>query len=373
MKLTIVVLFFLIFNSSFPQRARLYSGQPSKTYYKNGSLRVDRNFKEGKLLGYKTYYKSGALRSNYVFNKKGYHDSIANFYFPNGKVKTIWQYKNDIVKKRTDYDVEGNEIKNKKKYDRIFTCNKELKGDKYSVKWTYRRALSNLHLGFYDESLEDLLFVTSEINPNSSRVRLSAERNVYHAMAIIYSATEDYEKGLKNNFKALAIDSDNQSILNNLGELLLQAKDYDLALKYLDKCHEINPKNYHAYFNKAKVYLDTGDYAKALSFIERTIADERSHKLSKKNIDDERTIWATRGEIYCKLGRLEEAEKDIKKALEENPVNSYAYKSLSAIYIEKNQPEMVCDALAKAEQYKYDKAYETTEVANMINQYCGVK
>ena len=53
-------------------------------------------------------------------------------------------------------------------------------------------------------------------------------------MAIVYSAIEDYEKALMYNFKALAIEGDNQAVLNNIGWLLLKSKDYDLALEYLN-------------------------------------------------------------------------------------------------------------------------------------------
>ena len=352
----------------FSQRAKLYKDLPAKSYYENGNLRVARNFKSGKFLGYKTFYKSGALRSNYVFNSKGYHDSIANFYYPNGNVKTVWKYKKDKVKNRFDYTLEGAVVKGKKSYKKIRICNGFLPYGKDNLMWAFRRAKLNSGLGFYDEALEDFNFILSKLSPNV--IRLSSQRSIYHSLAIVYSAIEDYEKALMYNFKALAIEGDNQAVLNNLGWLLLKAKDYDLALEYLNKCHDINPNNYYAFFNKAKLYLETGDYTKAVGFIEKTIADKRSHKLSEKDISVEKTIWATRGEIYYKLGRFEEAIKDLQKSLEENTVNSYAYKCLALIYIENNQLDKACNALAKAKEYKYDKTYNTNEVEELQNKYC---
>lgn len=352
----------------FSQRAKLYKDLPAKDYYKNGNLRVLRNFKSGKLLGYKTFYKSGSLRSNYVFDLKGYHDSIANFYYPNGNVKTVWNYKKDKVKKRVDYTLEGEVVKGEKKYKRLKICNGVLPYGKSSLTWTYRRATLNLELGFHDEAIEDFNFVLSKINPNS--IKFSAQRSIYHNLAIAYAAIEDYEKSLMYNYKALAIDKNNQAVLNNLGSLLLRVKDYDLALEYLDKCHKLNPNNYYAFFNKAKLYLDTGSYAKALSFIEKTIADKRSHKLSDKDISIEKTIWATRGEIYYKLDRTEEAIKDLQRALKENDVNSYAYRCLALIYKGNNQIDKACYALIKAKEYKYDRTYDTTEVKELLNTYC---
>jgi tetratricopeptide (TPR) repeat protein len=355
----------------FSQRAKLYKDVPAQEYYNNGDLRVERNFKAGKLLGYKTFYKSGALRSNYVFNIKGYHDSIANFYYPNGKVKTVWNYKNDKVKKRIDYTLEGEVVKGKKSYKKLKICNGYLPYDKNKITWSFRRAKLNSGLGFYDEALEDFNFILSKVAPD--KIRISAERSIYQSLAIAYTGIENYEKALMYNFKALVIDENNQAVLNNLGWLLLRTKDYDLALKYLNKCLEINPKNYYAFFNKAKLYLELGDYKKALDFIEKTIADERSHKLSKKDISIEKTIWAIRGEIYRKLGRLDEGIDDLQKAINENPVNSYAYRCLAKIYLEKNQLDKACNALAKADEYKFDKIYETNEVEDLLSEYCSSK
>ena len=366
-KMIVRFLLFLIPLLGYSQRAKLYKDLPIKSYYKNGNIRVVRNFNSGKLLGYKTFYRSGAIQSNYVFNSKGHHDSIANFYYPNGKVKTVWKYKNNIVKKRIDYTLKGEVIKGKKDYKRLRECNDYLSHYRNNLKYTFLRAKLNSNLGFYDEALEDFNFILSKLSP--SQIKRSAQRSIYHSMAIDYTYTEDYEKALMYGFKALAIQNDNQAVLNNLGWLLLRIKDYDLALTFLDKCHEINPKNYYAFFNKAKIYLEKGNYQKALGFIEKTILDERSHKLSKKNISEEKTIWATRGEIYYRLGRLEEGIIDLQKALEENPANSYAYRCLALIYIDNNQLNKAYITLLKAEEYKYDKIYETNEVKELLSRY----
>lgn len=368
-KLIISLLVLLIPLLGLSQRAKLYYGLPNKTYYKNGSLRVERNFDEGKFLGYKTFYKNGVLKSNYVFNSKGFHDSIANFYYPNGEVKTVWQYKKGVVKKRTNYTLEGKIVKGEKKYRLIKECNMALAFERNNLSLMYKRGKLNSQLGFHDEALEDFNYILSKIDLSS--LNHLAERSIYHNIAISYSNIEDYEKSLMYNFKALALQPDNQAVLNNIGSLLLWNQDYNLALEYLDKCHKINPNNYYAFANKARLYLETGNYTKALNFIEKTIADERSHKLSEKNISEEKTIWVIRGELYYKFGRYEEGIKDLEKALEENPVNSYAYRCLAKIYISKNQSDKACNALAKASEYKHDKIYDTDEVKKLLNEYCS--
>lgn len=371
MKTIIKLLLLLVPFLSFAQRSNLYKGLASKVYYKNGNLRVERQYDGGKILSYKTFYKSGAIQSNFIFNEKGRHDSIANFYYPNGNVKTEWKYKKGVVKKRIDYTLDGEVVKGKKDYDKIRKLNQYIAQDRNDLTKVFKRGKLNSKLGFHDHALEDFNFIISKLKPRL--VRQSSQRSIYHVLAINYTQTEDYEKALKYNYKALAIQSDNQSVLNNLGWLLIRAKDYDLALSYLDKCHEVNPENHYAFSNKATIYLEKGDYKKALSFIEKAIADKRSHKLSKRSVWEERTIWATRGEIYYRLGRLDEAIKDLEKALEENPVNSYAYRCLALVYKAKDQNNEACNSLALAKEYKYDKAYDTNEIEVLENKYCNSK
>ena len=266
----------------------------------------------------------------------------------------------------------------KRKIDELYPANQKIKlcnanlpfGNNY-LSWAFRRAKLNSKLGLYDQALEDFNFIFSKIKP--TLLKQFAERSIYQSMAISYTYIEDYEKALIYNFKALDVEPNSQAVLNNMGWLLVKVKDYDLALKYLDKCHEINPKNYYAFFNKAILYLETGKYIKALNSIEKTIADERSHKLSKKAIPKEKTIWTTRGEIYYNLGRYHESIKDFQKAIQENPGNSHAYRCLALVYKATNQLDKACVALAKSKEYKFDVIYNTDEVNVLITENCMSK
>lgn len=370
MRYSFTILFLLVLKlTSYSQRAKLYVGLPTKEYYKNGSLRVIRDYNDSQIQGYKTFYKSGQLRSNYVFDEKGRHDSIANFYYPNGNLKTIWVYKRDLIKKRTDFTLEGEKIKGKKDYDKIKVCSNILFGNRNNINALLTRASKNCKLGFHDESHEDFMYFLSFASPK--QLTAWGIKVVYHQMAINYSAFEDYKNSLLYNFKVLAVKSNNQATINNIGEVFLKAGDYKQALKYADKCHEINPENYHSFFTKAKIYLDNGDIEKAYNFIQKTIADKRSHKLSTRHVEEEKTIWATRGEIFYRLKRYEEAIKDFEKALKENPVNSYALKYLAETYIKLNNIEESCPLLIKAKKYKYDEIYNSNDVKELIAKNCN--
>lgn len=365
---TILFLIFLLPAVLFAQRGKLYTGLATKEFYKNGSLRVHRNYKNHKIQGYKTFYKSGQLRSSYIFNSKGQHDSIANFYYPNGNIKTIWEYKKGKKKKRIDYTLKGDIIKGKKDYVKL--KNYGSKGDDYNLASCFHRARISSKLGYYDESLEDYNYVLSKIS--TERLKYWAEKSLYHYLGRNYIGIENYKKAMEYNFKALSTRRADKKplILNNLGFLFFKAEAYTQAMKYIDKSLALNPNGYFAFFNKAKIYLALGDLNNALNFIEKTIADKESHKLSKKDVAEEKTIWVTRAEIYFKLGRYEDAIKDIEKALKENPVNSYAFKYLALSYKKLNQQDNFCKALLNAEKYKHDKIYSSTEVSDLIKQHC---
>lgn len=372
-KLPIVLMLLFFPLLMFSQRAKLYEGLPEKGYYKNGNLRIVRDFKEGQLVGYKTYYKSGQLRSSHVFNDEGYHDGLAHFYYPNGNIKTVWKYKKGVVKKRTNYKLDGEIIKTRdnKTLTRIKKCNYNLPYGRGYLGTTYKRAILNAKLGFYDEAIEDYHYILTKSNLRETSFLL--ERSFYHNIAITYANLEEYEKAMEYDFKALTLQSDNQAVLNNIGSLFVKVKDYEMALTYLDKCLAINPKNYHAFYNKAVLYLEQKDYQTALDFMNKTIADERSHKYSERRIFDERTIWTIRGEVYLRLGRYDEAIADLEKEIEDNPINSFAYKCLAEVYKEKNLLDKACEYLKKAQECKYDTIYNTTEVKDLLKEICSLE
>lgn len=359
----------LIGTLCYSQRGKLYQGLPDETYYKNGDLRVKRKFQKGIIKNYSTYYKNGALRSYYAFNKKGEHDSISTFYYPNGKIRTEWIYKKDVVRKRTDFDTKGEIISDKKDYDKIKECNGGLMRDRNNLNWVFRRANTNLHLQYFDEAIEDYMFLESKSSPKF--VRWSAEKKFYHNIAIAYSAIEDYENSLKYNFKALSFDSKNQAVLNNIGHLFFLANDYDLSMNYLNKCHEVNPNNYYAFFNKSLIYFERGNIKKAYEFIRKTIADERSHKNLFRNFDEERNLWTTSGEISFKLGNNAKAISDLNKALKKNEVNSYAYKCLGDVYMSMNIHDQACRYYYLALKYKYDLVHNEPQFNESYNNSCN--
>ena len=241
--------------------------------------------------------------------------------------------------------------------------------DRGSLNWVFRRANINLKLQYFDEAIEDYMFLESKLRPES--VRWGAEKKFYHNIAIAYSAIEDYENSLKYNFKALSFDSKNQAVLNNIGHLFFLVNDYDLSMNCLNKCHEVNPNNYYAFFNKSLIYFEKGDINKAYELIKKTISDERSHKNLFKNFDEERNLWTTSGEINFKLGNKAKAISDFNKALKKNEVNSYAYKCLGDVYMSMGIAGQACRYYSLALKYKYEIVHDSITFKNRVNSNCN--
>ena len=234
-----------------------------------------------------------------------------------------------------------------------------------SLRWVFRRANIHLNLGYYDEAIEDFEFLKSKINVDNISPNL--KRGLYQNIAIAYGAIEDYENSLKYNFKSYSIDNENQGVLNNIGFLLFNAKDYDLSMKYLNKCHEVAPDNYYAFFNKALINYEKGNFIKAKEFIKKTLADERSEKHLARSFNYERNLWTTSGEIYHKLGNNALAINYLNKAIANNTVNSYAFKSLGDVYTSLGIIDQACLYYSLANKHKYSVIHNDLEFANNCN------
>ena len=67
----------------------------SKSYYKNGQLKSEGNFKDNKQDGqWRWYYDNGQLKKK-VYYKEGKEDGLSDFYYKNGQLKKKVNYKDD--------------------------------------------------------------------------------------------------------------------------------------------------------------------------------------------------------------------------------------------------------------------------------------
>tara|TARA_B100001057_G_C22752344_1_gene912316 strand:- start:67 stop:597 length:531 start_codon:yes stop_codon:yes gene_type:complete len=85
-----------------------YSKVLSEFYFKKGSLLSGVNHY---LFSSKEYYDDGVLRSESIYNKDTYKkEGLEKFYYQNGKLERIWEWKNGTVSSAECWDKEGNKI-----------------------------------------------------------------------------------------------------------------------------------------------------------------------------------------------------------------------------------------------------------------------
>ena len=77
---------------------------PVMVYYNNGKVKMERNFKEGKLEGpYKIYYDNGVLKEEGSY-KNDKLDGVLKRYYKSGKLKAEEVYQDNLLLDRKTFD-----------------------------------------------------------------------------------------------------------------------------------------------------------------------------------------------------------------------------------------------------------------------------
>lgn len=99
----------------------------------------------------------------------------------------------------------------------------------------------------------------------------------------------------------------------------------------------VNPANAEAYLELGEVCLQKGRYEEALSYLNNAAAKMEDHPL----------FHFYHGVSYYQLGRVEESQVEIERAIELNPKTSFGepYLYLAKIYFRQKQPGVKIDQL----------------------------
>jgi tetratricopeptide (TPR) repeat protein len=85
--------------------------------------------------------------------------------------------------------------------------------------------------------------------------------------------------------KALEIDPNNITALNNRGDALFRLDDFDGAINAFNKTLEIDPNNAQAWYNKACVASEQKKVYEALSSLEKALQLDRDKCMNHARID----------------------------------------------------------------------------------------
>ena len=151
------------------------------------------------------------------------------------------------------------------------------------------------------------------IDPLERALAASPEsEDIIFSLAVAFERTEQKEKAEELLRKVLLLDPDNPEALNYLGYMWAEKGErLDEAREYIAKALESDPENGYIIDSMAWVYYQKAEYQKALEEILHSI----------QYVKDDPVIYEHLGDIYRKLGRLDESREAWKKSLELDPKN----------------------------------------------------
>lgn len=173
-----------------------------------------------------------------------------------------------------------------------------------------------------------------------------------------YGGQKRYDDAMRAYSNALRLDPDNTLVLNRMGVAHFRKRQYDTAIQYYSKALQADPNYATAYFNRGWAYLTKGKTAD----LRNAVADYTSGlQLDPKND----LSYANRGLCYRKLGKLEEAITDYKKAIGLAPKNMTARLNLAYAYYYKQDYDQAWKAL---EEMKARGGKPSQSLINLLAQ-----
>ncbi|HET8548793.1 MAG TPA: tetratricopeptide repeat protein [Bryobacteraceae bacterium] len=139
--------------------------------------------------------------------------------------------------------------------------------------------------------------------------------------ALEFMQGRDYASAITEWRRALEIEPDDTTALNNLGAALTESGQFDEAAAEFTKALRIDPENFKAHSNLGVALARTGKFEQARTTLEKAL---------QISPDDARTR-TTLGAVLMNLGRPEEAAAHLRRALEIAPNDADAHNNLGSV------------------------------------------
>lgn len=150
--------------------------------------------------------------------------------------------------------------------------------------------------------------------------------NIYQRLAECYSAMGEFEHALNFYEKALG-DKVDVDILFGFGFTAYQAKKYELAIQRLTEVKELDPDYESCYLPLAKS-------------LDQELEFEKAYQVALEGIEVNpfnKELYHFAGTMMLKLGKTDEAERLLKKALEIEPHYIAAILTLNKLYLDEER------------------------------------
>ena len=155
------------------------------------------------------------------------------------------------------------------------------------------------------------------------RRQLAEAKRLNNAGVMAYHNGQ-YEKGLELFKKAIELDPSFTEAYNNLGLTYTETNQEERATEAFRKAIELSPEMSAAYNNLGYVFYRLGSYEEAIEMYNEAIGRSK----------DSSSAYTNLGNAYYKLDRIDEAVAAWKRALEIDPGNEKARRSLKRFHAE---------------------------------------
>jgi Flp pilus assembly protein TadD len=203
----------------------------------------------------------------------------------------------------------------------------------------------------------------------------------YYDRGFSHHKKQQYDLAISDYSKAIDLNPRAEYAYLNRGNLYYGKKQYDLAIADYNKVIELNQDPYEAYLGLGAIYIRKDNYEIAIVNLSKAIdlkaklADvvKRDSDYGKQIQYDLAVAYNNRGFAFLLMGEYNEAERDIKKALEFNSDLIDAIMSMAELYSVTRKTEYACKWLKKGiekgyKDWDYIKTSETFH--NIRNSPC---
>jgi tetratricopeptide (TPR) repeat protein len=171
----------------------------------------------------------------------------------------------------------------------------------------------------------------------------SVQLQLLHLKSMAYGLIEEYDSSFYTYVEILQKYPSDRITLIHMGSVFGEAGNYYSAFYFLEKLRKYHPEDPVGTLNFSFYQNELGNHEKAIAYADTTLCLAQDSVIIG-------SAWNNRCYANIQLGKLSEASQELKTSLSYFPLNSYAYRNLALILIEKQNHKKACDALEMARQ-----------------------
>lgn len=171
----------------------------------------------------------------------------------------------------------------------------------------------------------------------------SVQLQLLHLKSKAYGHIQEYDSSFYTYVDIYQKYPSDRLSLIHLGYVFGEGGNYYSAMYFLEKLRKYYPEDPVGTLNFSHYLNELGNHKKAIAYADSTL------QLARDSV----TIgaaWNNRCYANIQLGKLKEASQELRTSLSYYPLNSYAYRNLALILLEKQNHKKACEALEMARQ-----------------------